>query len=97
MNFIQFTGDEDADYQSVLILSGYLRAKYDEWNISPNINDALNVQTNSMCIYFKQFFPTADDKMIQSMGLAFLIYLNYVANMVSITNTTTTFDPVGVD
>lgn len=60
------------DYLSLLVVSTTLCAKYDQWKEQANI---LDMHTNETCKFFKTKYPDADDKVIKSITMGFLLYM----------------------
>lgn len=58
----------------LIILTNVLTNSYDTWSKNKDIIDILNIDTNTICRYFKQLNPDIDNKIIQSITFGLLIY-----------------------
>ena len=72
---MNFTFESNDEYLRLLMISTTLRGTYDTWIDNPQFSDVLNVETNSTCIKLKKLFPTTDNKVVQSISLAVLVYM----------------------
>jgi hypothetical protein len=63
------------NFFDLLVISNTLMSKYDEWRDNVDIISALNSDTNIFGFKLKEFYNNVDDKVVNSINLAFLIYL----------------------
>lgn len=59
---------------ALMVIATSLCDKYDEWITDPNILNVVDLQKNSICVGLKQLYPTINDKITQSIALAFTMY-----------------------
>lgn len=59
---------------TLMVIATSLCNRYNEWCTDSKIMDVVNVQTNTICIGLKQMYPLIEDKVAQSIALAFTMY-----------------------
>jgi hypothetical protein len=70
----------ETDQINILIMATSFCGKYDEWKDNPDIINVLNMNSNSFCKTLKIKYPDAEDKVIQSISLAYLMTLFMICN-----------------
>ncbi len=58
----------------LMIIATSLCNKYDEWKNDINIMSIVDLNSNSICVGLKKIYPTIEDKITQSIALAFTMY-----------------------
>ena len=69
----QILTESQADCTKILEYSAKLATHYNLWEDNKNIQDMLDVKTNSLCIFIKSCNPHLDEINVKSMALAFLL------------------------
>ena len=60
---------------TLMVIATSLCNKYDEWKNNEKLMNLVDINTNSICMGLKDMYPEIDNKVIQSIGLAFSIYI----------------------
>lgn len=68
------TSKNNNNTMTFMVIVTSLCNKYDEWKNDSNIMSIVDLNTNSICIGLKQMYPSIDDKVVQSIALAFTTY-----------------------
>ena len=66
--------DSDNSGVAMMVIATSLCNKYDEWSTNLNIMNSVDIKTNTICIGLKELYPTIDDKVVQSIALAYTMY-----------------------
>jgi hypothetical protein len=69
----KFDGGSD-DSTGLLLLGGYMYAKYDDWSTFPDITSTMNSE-NSFYNSLSATYPCACNELIQSMCLSYALYV----------------------
>ena len=72
--------ETDRDKFDILIMATTFCSKYDEWKDNLDIMNVFNINTNSFYNALKLSYPSAEDKVIQSISLAYLMTLFIICN-----------------
>jgi len=64
----------------ILIMATTFCNNYDEWKNYDNIMNVLDMNTNSFCKKLKLQYPLSEDKIIQSISLAYSMALLMICN-----------------
>ncbi len=70
----------ETDQTDILIMATTFCSKYDEWKDNLDIMNVLNMNTNSFCKTLKSKYPLVEDKVIQSISLAYSMTLFMICN-----------------
>jgi len=71
---------EDITNTDILMMATTFCGNYNEWNKYDDVMKVLNMETNSFCKSLKLKYPLSDDKIIQSISLAYHVALFMICN-----------------
>lgn len=67
--------DQDNSFVAMIVIATSLTNRYDEWSSDDNIMGIVDINKNSICVGLKEMYPELDNKIVQSIALAFTIYM----------------------
>lgn len=65
------------DGLTVMVIATTLCNKYDEWKNDENYMKIVDLNKNSICVGLKKLYPMIEDKVTQSIALAFSFHFYF--------------------